>query len=412
MRLRSVTTAALIATISATVQLHLPAAGQPTDVDAQLTEELKHAQQLFWTASRDHDAEAHGYRRCALMAARTMTAGRPQLLGTVHLQEGRLYRSERWRHFVLRQSVVFRRCCSIQSLLNVEEGVSRMKHTMVQANGASFHVVQTGHGAPLLLLHGWPEFWLAWEPVMARLADRYRLIAPDLRGFGESDKPDGPFGAQDHAADVLALLDALRIERVGVIGHDVGGAAMQPLARRAPERLVGLFFFDFVYPGIGSRMAAPDRLNEIWYQSFNQMEMAPILVGASQETCRAYISHFLRHWAYRKNAFDEVLSAFVENFLKPGNLAGGFAHYKASHAGRIAMIKGQAPTLPPITVPTCVRWPEHDPLFPYEWTDRLGETFSKLDLAPFPDVGHFPHRENPDRAAAEIAACFDRHSWQ
>jgi len=287
-----------------------------------------------------------------------------------------------------------------------------MKHAMVQANGASFHVVQAGHGAPLLLLHGWPEFWLTWEPVMERLADRYRLIAPDLRGFGDSDKPDGPFGAQDHAADVLALLDALGIERVGVIGHDVGGAAMQPLARRAAERLVGLFFFAFVYPGIGSRMAAPGRLNEIWYQSFNQMEMAPILVGASQETCRAYISHFLRHWAYRKNAFDEVMSAFVENFLKPGNLAGGFAHYKASHAGRIAMIKGQAPTLPPITVPTCVRWPEHDPLLPYEWTDRLGETFIKLDLVPFPDVGHFPHRENPDRAAAEIAAWFARHSWQ
>ena len=61
-----------------------------------------------------------------------------------------------------------------------------MKHEMVQANGASFHTVETGHGAPLLLLHGWPEFWLTWEPVMARLADRYRLIAPDLRGFGDS----------------------------------------------------------------------------------------------------------------------------------------------------------------------------------------------------------------------------------
>jgi pimeloyl-ACP methyl ester carboxylesterase len=162
-----------------------------------------------------------------------------------------------------------------------------MKHTMVQANGASFHVVQTGQGAPLLLLHGWPEFWLTWEPVMARLSDRYRLIALDLRGFGESDKPDGPFGAQDHAADMLALLDTLGIERVGVIGYDVGGAAMQPVARKAPERFAGLFFFDFVYPGIGPRMGAPGRLNEIWYQSFNQMEMAPTLVGASQETCRA-----------------------------------------------------------------------------------------------------------------------------
>jgi len=247
---------------------------------------------------------------------------------------------------------------------------------------------------------------------MARLANRYKLIAPDLRGFGDSDKPNGPFGAQDHAADILTLLDALGIERVGLIGHDVGGAAMQPLARKAPERLVGLFFFGFVYPGIGSRMAAPDRLNEIWYQSFNQMKMAPTLVGASQETCRAYISHFLRHWAYRKNAFDDALSAFIENFMKPGNLVGGFAHYKASHSGRVAMLKGQAQALPPIIPPTCVRWPEQDPLLPYEWTDRLGETFVNLDLAPFPDVGHFPHREDPDRAATEISAFFDRLGWR
>ena len=63
------------------------------------------------------------------------------------------------------------------------------------------------------------------------------------------------------------------------------------------------------------------------------------------------------------------------------------------------MMKGEAPALPPIGVPTCVRWAEHDPLFPYEWTDRLGETFTNLDLAMFPDVGHFPHREDPDRAS-------------
>jgi len=62
-------------------------------------------------------------------------------------------------------------------------------------------------------------------------------------------------------------------------------------------------------------------------------------------------------------------------------------------------------------VPTCVRWAEHDPLFPYQWTDRLGETFTNLDLAMFPDVGHFPHREDPDRAAAEIAAFFTRIGW-
>ena len=283
-----------------------------------------------------------------------------------------------------------------------------MEHLTVQANGAALHVARLGAGRPLLLLHGWPEFWLTWEPVMSLLADRHTLYSPDLRGFGDSDKPDGPYGPDQHAADMLALLDALGLSRAGVVGHDVGGAVMQPLARAAPERVGGLFFFDFVYPGIGPRMAEPERLNNIWYQSFNQMEMAPHLVGATRESCRTFIGHFLKSWALRKNAFDDVLEAFTDNFLKPGNLAGGFAHYRASHEGRIRMMKGDAPRLAPIHVPTCIRWAEHDPLFPFSWTDRLGETFSDLDLAPFPGVGHFPHREDPDRAAAEIAAFFYR----
>ena len=168
-----------------------------------------------------------------------------------------------------------------------------MEHLRVRANGATFHVARLGGGRPLLLLHGWPEFWLTWEPVMMRLADRFTLYAPDLRGFGDSDKPDGPFGADQQAADMLALLDALGLAQAGIIGHDVGGALMQPLAGLAPERISGLFFFDFVYPGIGARMAEPERLNNIWYQSFHQMEMAPDLVGMSRESCRLYIGHFL-----------------------------------------------------------------------------------------------------------------------
>ncbi len=287
-----------------------------------------------------------------------------------------------------------------------------MDHVTIRANGAAFHVARTGSGPPLLLLHGWPEFWLTWKPVMARLADRYTLIAPDLRGFGDSDKPHGPYGPDQHTDDMLALLDALGIDQAGVVGHDVGGAVMQPLARKAPERIAGLMLFDFVYPGIGARMAAPDRLNHIWYQSFHQMEMAPALVGATRESCRTYISHFLHNWSHRKAAFDDVIEDFADNFFKPGNLAGGFAHYRASHAGRVKMMQGEAPTLPPITVPTCIRWAEHDPLFPYSWTDRLSETFSNLDLAMFPDVGHFPHREDPDRAAAEIAGFFGRVNWR
>ena len=123
---------------------------------------------------------------------------------------------------------------------------------------------------------------------------------------------------------------------------------MQPLARAAPERIAGLFFFDFVYPGIGPRMAEPERLNNIWYQSFHQMEMAPSADRRDARKLPHLYRHFLKHWSHRKDAFDDVIEAFTDNFLKAGNLAGGFAHYAARMPGVIRMLKGEAPQLPPI----------------------------------------------------------------
>jgi pimeloyl-ACP methyl ester carboxylesterase len=288
-----------------------------------------------------------------------------------------------------------------------------IRHETVTANGVQLHVARAGAGRPLVLLHGWPEFWLTWEPVMARLADRFSLIAPDLRGFGASEKPDpGPSdraGPEVHAADLVGLLDALGLERVGVVAHDVGASVGQALGRANPDRLTGLFFFDCPYPGIGPRLARPEMLAEIWYQSFHLTPFAAGVVGASRESCRAYIGHFLSHWAGgNPSAFDDVLDAFTDNFLVPGNLQGGFNWYLSQQAQRLAMVRGEAPALPPIRVPTCIRWGTRDPLFPYEWTDRLGETFSDLDLAPFEETGHFPHRERPDQAAEAIAAFFAR----
>lgn len=140
---------------------------------------------------------------------------------------------------------------------------------------------------------------------------------------------------------------------------------------------------------------------------FHQTDVAPALIGAAPGNVRLYITHLLKHWAYRGNAFDDVLDAFVANPQAPGNLEGGFAHYRAVAAERAAMT-GDAPTPGPIDLPTCVRWAEHDRLFDYAWTDRLPEFFPDLDLAPFPGVGHYPQREDPDRAAHEIAGFFGR----
>ena len=287
-----------------------------------------------------------------------------------------------------------------------------VKHTFVETRGFTTHLAEAGSGAPLLLLHGWPEFWATWEPMFARLSDRWRLIAPDFRGFGDSENPaSGPSdqaGPDVLADDIAALMDRLGIAKAGFVGHDVGAYVAQSFAQAHPERLTRLFFFDCPYPGIGSRWAEPLHLAEIWYQSFHQKPWAAALVGSSREACRIYFGGMLRHWAAgNPAAFDgAVLEAWVDNFLKPGNLQGGFDWYVSRNAARIASMRGEAPQEPPIAVPTCVRWGALDPVLKVAWADRLGEYFTDLDAAPLEGLGHFPHREDPDRAAAEIAAWF------
>lgn len=95
----------------------------------------------------------------------------------------------------------------------------------------------------------------------------FRLIAPDLRGFGESGnphpEPSDQAGADGHADDVIALLDALGLDRVGVVGHDVGSFVMQRLAIRFPERLTGLLFFNCPTHGVGARWREPSHINQI-----------------------------------------------------------------------------------------------------------------------------------------------------
>jgi pimeloyl-ACP methyl ester carboxylesterase len=284
-----------------------------------------------------------------------------------------------------------------------------IKHSTVSINGAEIHVARAGRGRPLLLLHGWPEFWLTWEPVMTRLADRFDLIAPDLRGFGSSDKPTGPFGPNEQTEDLVALVKVLGVAPVGVVSHDIGASIAQFFARKHPELIAGLFFFNFMYPGIGKRFTAPEHLQHVWHTWFNQSNAAVEVLDASPESVRRFVTYFLRIWTHRKEAIDDAtIEAFVVNFQRPGNVAGGFAHYRAVAAQRRAEAGESPPPPQPIALPTCVRWTECDPTLPVAWADRLGEFFPDLDFAPFPDAGHFPHHEQPDRAAEEIAAFFVR----
>lgn len=284
-------------------------------------------------------------------------------------------------------------------------------HQYASVNGIRVHFVREGRGFPLLLLHGWPEFWGIWRKNIPVLAESFDVIAPDLRGFGDTDKPPGSalaaYTLAHHVQDVLALADALGLTRFGVVGHDVGAYVAQALARTAPERLAGLFFFDCPYPGIGRRWVDADHIGEIWYQSFNQQPWAAAFVGAGRESCKTYIGHFLRHWAHDPHAFDDDIDDWVDNFLKPGNLQGGFNWYIVAHEARMALIRDGAPPLPKIAVPTRVLWGESDKILKVAWADRLSDYFSNFDFTPAPRAGHFVPFEQPDLANREIAKFFE-----
>ena len=161
---------------------------------------------------------------------------------------------------------------------------------------------------------------------MQRLAGRFELIAPDLRGFGGSEKPDpGPSdraGAGTHAADMLALLEALGLERVGMVGHESVAAWSRSWRASGRNGLRGIFLFDTPHPGIGARWPMPEHLKEIWYQSFHQLPWRPSLVGASRESCRPISAHFLRHWSARQGSLRRRAEAWVDNFMQPGQSAG------------------------------------------------------------------------------------------
>lgn len=291
-----------------------------------------------------------------------------------------------------------------------------IRHSFHQTRGFTTHVAEAGNGPPLVLLHGWPEFWATWEPMFARLGDRYRLIAPDFRGFGESGNPNpGPSdqaGADILADDLVAVLDALGLERVGFVGHDVGTSVMQSLALRYPERVAGLFFFNCATHGVGTRWREPSQINEIWYQTFHQMPYATALVGASRDACRAHIGHFLRHWSHVKDAFDPVLERWIDNFMRPGNLQGGFNWYISQNRGRLAIMAGTAPKPPRIAAPARVLWGRHDSVLRAAWIDVVGDYFENVEAGITEDAGHFVHYEVPDLAATEIDRFFTRIGYR
>lgn len=126
--------------------------------------------------------------------------------------------------------------------------VDGVTHRTVQVGELAVHVAEAGSGEPLVLLHGWPQHWYCWHRVVPLLADRYRLVMPDLRGHGWTDAPSGGYDKEQLATDLLGLLDAMELPRVGLIGHDWGGWTGFLACLRAPERFRAFLALGIVHP--------------------------------------------------------------------------------------------------------------------------------------------------------------------
>jgi pimeloyl-ACP methyl ester carboxylesterase len=126
--------------------------------------------------------------------------------------------------------------------------VAGVSHHYLETEGVRFHVAEAGRGEPLVMLHGWPQNWYMWRRLVVPLGERYRLIMPDLRGFGWSDAPPGGYNKERLASDVLALLDQLGVDRFRLMGHDWGGLISYFIALRDNPRVERLMPLNIIHP--------------------------------------------------------------------------------------------------------------------------------------------------------------------
>ena len=270
---------------------------------------------------------------------------------------------------------------------------------------------RTGAGPPVVLLHGWPGDRADYREVTPLLSDRAEVIVPDLRGFGESDKhlvdPSVAYSAAAQARSVLGLIDELGLESPVIAGYDIGSRIAQTMARTAPGRLRAIVVCPPL-PGVGNRVLSASAQREFWYQSFHRLELAEALIGGNRAAVRAYLRHFWTHWSgpgYRQP--EAALDRLTEIYSKPGAFTASIGWYR-SGSGTVASSLVETPPSPlgRISVDTRILWPEHDPLFPLAWGDRVTDFFSHADLRTMPGVGHFVPLEASHDFASAIRELF------
>ncbi|HEX8858664.1 MAG TPA: alpha/beta fold hydrolase [Actinomycetes bacterium] len=229
----------------------------------------------------------------------------------------------------------------------------------LRANGLSFNLAEAGDGPPVLLLHGFPDSWRLWRHQLAALAKAgHRVIAPDLRGFGKTDRPAGveEYKLRTLIADVVALLDVLHVDRAAVVGHDWGAALAWAVTRFVPDRVTRLVVVSVGHP-IAAAAAGLAQRQRSWYMLWFQFP------GVAERVLPEDDWAFFRHWAWNdaRPGEDPDADRQVADLSRPGALTAGLNWYRANIDPATFVISD--PTripVPPVACPTMGVWSSGD----------------------------------------------------
>jgi pimeloyl-ACP methyl ester carboxylesterase len=261
----------------------------------------------------------------------------------------------------------------------------------VTVNGVRLHCVVEGEGPLVFLLHGFPETSHAWRKQMPTLATRFRVVAPDLRGYGGSDKPVGiaAYRTAVIADDIAALVRAFGAERAHIVGHDWGGAVAWTLAMLHPEAVDRLAVLNCPHPAVMKRALRSSwtQMRRSWYIFAFQLPWLPEW-ALGREGAQA-IKDALRR-SSKPGTFSEAdLDEYARAFSAPGAVGAALNYYRAAVRSSVPSAKIKAPTL--------LIWGEDDVALGIELTRGMDDLFAiKLRVEYVPDTSHWVMEERPE----------------
>jgi len=277
---------------------------------------------------------------------------------------------------------------------------TKIQHHTLTANDIRQHYLEAGNGPPVVLLHGFPQTNFAWRFQIPALAEQYRVIAPDLRGYGETDKPATGYDKRTMARDLRELLRALGIDRIALVGHDRGARVATRFAKDYPEMVDRLVVMDNVPTRIVAREFTPAVARAYWFFTFNQVPDLPEALIAGREDL--WLRHLFSDWCYNPLAIDgDAFQTYVDAYRRPGALRGAMSDYRANSED---VKQDEADADVKIACPTLSLWGAdfYGVGKMFDMAAIWAEMASNLRTVAIPQCGHLPQEEQPERVNAEL----------